>query len=337
MELVAFGRTELRVAPLCLGTMNFGTPGWGCDEQAAAEIVGVYRDAGGNFFDTANIYGGGESERILGRLLAGCRDDVVIASKVGFPSPDGGRWGLAPAGIRASLEGTLQRLGVDHLDLYQIHAFDAAVPLEETLGALDALIDDGLIRHAGCSNFFVWQIALAATFTARNSWRELASAQMMYSLVRRDLEREHFPYAQAFGTALIAYSPLHGGHLAAAWRSRDQMPADSRAVENPDVYLSDEDRVFSVTAAVVDRAEQIGATPGQVALAWAVRQPAITSTLTAARSAHELQEQLLALSLDADESFWDSLDSASAMPLSYPTDFYARIAARATAAACENS
>jgi aryl-alcohol dehydrogenase-like predicted oxidoreductase len=331
VELVDFGRTELRVAPLCLGAMNFGTPGWGCDEQAAAEIVGVYRDAGGNFFDTANIYGGGESERILGRLLAGCRGDVVIASKVGFPSPDGGPWGLAPASIRASLEGTLQRLGTDHLDLYQMHSFDASVPLDETLGALDALIDEGLIRHAGCSNFFAWQISHAGTLAARNSWRELASAQMLYSLIRRDLEREHFGYAQAFGTALIAYSPLHGGQLAAAWRNRDQIPADSRAVENPDVYLSDEDRVFRVTDAVVDHAALIGATPGQVALAWVVRQPAITSTLTAARSAAELQEQLRALSLDADEGFWSSLERASAMPLSYPSDFYARIAARATA------
>src|SRR5207244_7926900 len=127
----------------------------------AADIVRVYRDAGGNFFDTANIYGGGESERILGRLLAGSRDEVVLASKVGFPSPGGGPSGLDPANIRASLEGTLQRLGTDHLDVYQMHSFDARVPLETSLGALDALVDEGLIRHAACSNFFAWQLAHA--------------------------------------------------------------------------------------------------------------------------------------------------------------------------------
>jgi aryl-alcohol dehydrogenase-like predicted oxidoreductase len=309
--------------------MNFGTPGWGCDEEAAADIVSVYRDAGGNFFDTANIYGGGESERILGRLVAGSRDDVVIASKVGFPSPGGGPWGLGPENIRASLEGTLQRLGTDHLDLFQMHSFDASVPLEETLGALDALVDEGLIRYAACSNFFAWQIAHAATLAVRNSWRDLASAQMMYNLIRRDLEREHFGYAQATGLALIAYGPLHAGQLAGGWRSRDELPADSRALEQPDVYLADEARVFEVTAALVEHAHQIEATPGQVALAWVVRQPAITSTLTAARSADELREQLRALDLVADDSFWTSLDRATALPPSYPADFYTRLSGRA--------
>jgi aryl-alcohol dehydrogenase-like predicted oxidoreductase len=331
MELRAFGNTDLRVAPMCLGAMNFGTPGWGCDEQAAAEIVGVYRDAGGNFFDTANIYGGGESERILGRLVAGSRDEVVLASKVGFPSSGGGPWGLGPDNIRVSLEGTLQRLGTDHLDLYQMHSFDERVPLEDSLGALDVLVDEGLIRHAACSNFFAWQIAHAATLSTRNSWRELASAQMMYNLIRRDLEREHFGYAQATGLALIAYGPLHAGQLAAGWRSRDELPIDSRALEQPDVYLADEARVFGVTAAVVEHAREIGATPGQIALAWVIRQPAITSTLTAARSADELREQLRAFDVDADESFWASLDRVTALPASYPDDFYRRLSGRAAA------
>ena len=328
MELTDLGRTGIRVAPICLGAMNFGMPNWGCDEEAAAQIVRTYRDAGGNFFDTANVYGGGESERILGRLVAGSRDEVVLASKVGFPSPDGGAWGLGPENIRASLEGTLRRLGTDHLDLFQMHSFDASVPLEDSLGALDELVDEGLIRHAACSNFFAWQVAHAATLAAKNSWRQLASAQMMYSLIRRDLEREHFGYVHATGLALIAYGPLHGGQLAAGWRGRDELPADSRAVENPDVYLSDEVRVFRVTEVVIEHAAQIGATPGQVALAWVTRRPEITATLTAARSAHELREQLGALSLEADESFWESLDRATALPASYPSDFYARLAGR---------
>jgi len=236
--------------------------------------------------------------------------------------------GARPDNIRASLEASLQRLGTDHLDLFQMHSFDASVPLEETLGALDALVDEGLIRHAACSNFFAWQIAHAATLAARHSWRDLASAQMMYNLIRRDLEREHFRYALATGLALIAYGPLHGGQLAAGWRSREELPADSRAVDQPDVYLAYEARVFAVTTAVVDHAHQIGATPGQVALAWVVRQPAITSTLTAARSATELRDQLRAFDLVADESFWTSLDRATALPASYPDDFYARLSGR---------
>jgi aryl-alcohol dehydrogenase-like predicted oxidoreductase len=151
---------------------------------------------------------------------------------------------------------------------------------------------------------------------------------MMYNLIRRDVEREHLGYATHVGVALIAYGPLHGGQLASAWRSRDDLPADSRAVQNPDVYLADEERVFAVTRSLVTHAEQIGATPGQVALAWVLRNPAVTTTLTAARSADELRSQLGACTLDADDSFWASLDLATAMPPSYPTDFYDRLTRR---------
>ena len=332
MERAQFGRTDLEVTPLCLGAMNFGAPDWGCDADAAAGIVATFRDAGGNFFDTANIYGLGESERILGALLADGRDEMVIASKVGFPSPQGGPGGLSPQNLRASLEGTLERLGTSYLDLYQLHAFDTSVPLEDTLGALRDLVDEGLVRYAGCSNFFAWQIAHAQTVAQGQGWPGLASAQMMYSLIRRDLEREHFGCATATCVALIAYGPLHGGQLAAAWRSPDDLPSDSRAVQNPDVYLSDAERVFAVTASLVEHATRIGATPGQVALAWVLREPAIAATLTAARSAAELTEQLRAFELDADDGFWTSLDEATALPLSYPTDFYDRLRARAPAA-----
>jgi aryl-alcohol dehydrogenase-like predicted oxidoreductase len=328
MEPIPFGTTDVEVTPLCLGAMNFGTPGWGCDADAAADIVRVYRDAGGIMFDTANIYGGGESERILGNLVAGSRNEVILASKVGFPAPGRTEWGLAPSNLRGSLEGTLERLGTDYLDLYQLHSFDASVPLEDTLGTLHELVDEGLIRCAGASNFFAWQLAYADTIARTRSFHGLVSAQMMYNLVRRDLEREHVGYAREVGLALIAYGPLHGGHLAAGWQSRAELPPDSRAVENPDVYLADEARLFAVTDALVTHAEQIGATPGQVALAWVLRNPAITTTLTAARSADELREQLAAFTLDADDDFWSSLDRATALPPSYPSDFYERLTAR---------
>lgn len=330
LQRVPFGRTDLEVSRICLGAMNFGTPEWGCDEATAAEIVKVFRDAGGNFFDTADIYGAGESERILGRLLDGDRDDVVIAGKVGFPMPgdDGPR--LTPERMRASLLGTVERLGTDRLDLLQLHAFDASVPLVETLGALDSFVREGLVGHVGTSNFFAWQLALAGAVAEQHQLRPPVSAQMMYSLVRRDLEREHFGYAQASGLALIAYGPLHGGHLAAGWKTEEELPPDSRAVANPDVYLSDAERVFAVTGAVVEHAARIGATPGQVALGWTLRTPAITTTLTAARTPDELREQLRAVALDADDAFWRSLDEATALPSSYPSDFYARLVARNT-------
>jgi len=255
----------------------------------------------------------------------------VIASKVGFPSPQGGTGGLSPENLRESLVGTLERLDTTYLDLFQLHAFDASVPLDETLGTLQALVDEGLVRYAGCSNFFAWQIAHGQTIAQAQGWQGLVSAQMMYSLIRRDIEREHFGYAAETGLALIAYGPLHGGQLAAAWRSVDELPADSRALQNPDVYLSDATRVFAVTATLVEHADRVGATPGQVALAWVLRNPAIAATLTAA----QLEEQLRALDLDADPNFWASLDEATALPLSYPTDFYDRLRARTPASAVD--
>ena len=328
MELVPFGRTDLQVSSLALGAMNFGADGWGCDRRAAAEILRVYRDAGGNFVDTANIYAGGDSESILGELLVGQRDEIVLASKVGFPSPNTGRGGLTPENIRESLHDTLRRLRTDHLDLYQLHAFDQRVGLDDTLGALDDLVAGGLIRHTGSSNFFAWQMAYADGIADVAGASRLVSAQLMYSLVRRDIEREHIGYATQVGSAIIAYGPLHGGQLAAGWRRRSEIPDDSRAAGNPDVYLADEHRVFAVTDALVEHARQIGATPGQVALAWVLRQLGITTTLTAARSARELREQLDALTLDADDDFWASLDVATATPHSYPADFYGRLRGR---------
>jgi 1-deoxyxylulose-5-phosphate synthase len=328
MDPVRFGRTDLFVSPLALGAMNFGVSGWGCDEATAAEILRTYRDAGGNVIDTANVYARGESERILARLLAGNRDELVLAGKVGFPTLGGGPAGLAPESIRASLLGSLERLGTDHLDLLQLHAFDPRVPLDETLSALDELVSEGLIRYAGSSNFFAWQLAVADRIAGERTLVGLVSTQVMYNLVRRDIEREHLPYAQHAGLGVIAYGPLHGGHLAGGWRSRDDIPQDSRALANPDVYLADEDRLFSVTATLVEHSEKLGATPGQVALAWVVRRRGVTTTLTSARSAGELTEQLRAFGLDADESFWESLDRATTLPAGYPTDFYERLHAR---------
>jgi aryl-alcohol dehydrogenase-like predicted oxidoreductase len=329
VERRRLGTTDLEVSNLCLGAMNFGTPEWGCDADAAAAILARFQDAGGNFIDTANIYGLGESERILGTLIRGRRDDFVVASKVGFPMPGSAESAQSPESIRASLEATLERLDTDYVDLYQLHCWDPSVPLDETLGALRHLANEGLIRHAGCSNYFVWQIAHAASIALEQSWEGLVSAQMMYSLVRRDVEREHTGYARQFGIALLAYSPLHGGQLAGGWKSREELPPDSRALANPDVYLSDEERIFAVTGALVEHASSIGSSPGQVALAWVLRNPSVTSTLTAARSPEELDAQMRALDLDADDSFWTSLDHATRPSQTYPADFYERLGQRA--------
>ena len=317
------------VSRVCLGAMNFGTPGWGCDRDAAAAIVATYRDAGGTFFDTADVYGGGASEEILGELLRGARHDVVIATKVGMSiDPVHDPAGMAPARLRPALERSLRRLGTDYVDLYQLHHYDHTVPLAETLGAMDELVRAGLVRYVGCSNYFAWQIAEAMGVAAEHGLAPLVSAQMMYNLIRRDVEREHVDCAARYGLGLIAYGPLHSGMLAGGWTSRDLIPPTSRIGEFPEVYLGDEARAFGITAALVDDAAALGATPGQLALAWVLGNRSIASVLTAAQSPGELSEQLLAVELEIPAEVAARLDAASALPVTYPADFYERLGSR---------
>jgi 1-deoxyxylulose-5-phosphate synthase len=185
MEHRKLGRSGLEVSRICLGAMNFGTPGWGCDRDAAAAIVAVYRDAGGSVFDTADVYGAGASEQILGDLLRGARDEVVVATKVGLSlTPGPNRAGTSAKHIRTSVEASLRRLGTDYIDLYQLHNYDTAVPLEESLTAMDDLVRAGKVRYVGCSNYFAWQIAEAMGTAASRGLTGLVSAQMMYNLIR---------------------------------------------------------------------------------------------------------------------------------------------------------
>jgi 1-deoxyxylulose-5-phosphate synthase len=325
MNYRALGRSGLMVSRLCLGTMNFGMPGWGCDRSEAGRIVKAFRDAGGNFFDTADVYGGGASEEILGSLLASERDEVVIATKVGLPlGTDPNARGTSAKHIHRAVDGSLRRLGVDYIDLYQVHHFDHQVPLEETLGALDLLVNAGKVRYVGCSNFYAWQIADAANLALRRGLHPFISAQMMFNLVRRDIEREHFDVSRHYGVGIVAYGPLHAGLLAAGWCSREEVPVDSRVALVPEVYLADEERVFSVTRSLVDHAHQAGLSPGQLALAWVLRRDEVTSALTAALTAQELEDQLGALTVEVDDSIWESLDRSTRLPPSYPQDFYER-------------
>jgi aryl-alcohol dehydrogenase-like predicted oxidoreductase len=317
------------VSQICLGTMNFGMPGWGCDRAEARRIVKVFRDAGGTFFDTADVYGGGASEEILGTLLRSERDEVVIATKVGLPTgADPNARGTSAKHIQIALEGSLRRLGVDYIDLYQVHHFDHQVPLEETMGALERLVNAGKVRYVGSSNFYAWQIADAAHVALQRGLSPFISAQMMFNLVRRDIEREHMDVCRRHGLGVLAYGPLHAGLLAAGWASREELPADSRVAMVPEVYLADEERAFSVTRSLVDHARQAGVRPGQLALAWVLRLKGVTAALTAALTARELEDQISSLSVEVNDEIWTSLDRATRLPASYPQDFYERQEAR---------
>jgi aryl-alcohol dehydrogenase-like predicted oxidoreductase len=329
MDYRALGRSGLMVSQICLGTMNFGMPGWGCDRAESERIVKVFRDAGGNFFDTADVYGGGASEEILGSLLRAEREEVVIATKVGLPTgADPNARGTSAKHIHTAVEGSLRRLGVDYIDLYQVHHFDHQVPLEETMDALDRLVLAGKVRYIGCSNFYAWQIADAANLALQRDLSPFISAQMMFNLVRRDIEREHIDVTDRHGLGILAYGPLHAGLLAAGWATREEIPPNSRVAMVPEVYLADEERTFSVTRSLVEHAHRSGIQPGQLALAWVLRQKGITAALTAALTSRELEDQLCALTVEVDNSIWASLDGATRLPASYPQDFYERQAQR---------
>ena len=330
MEYRALGRSGLQVSRLCLGTMTFGQDGWGCEEDESRRIVDAYLDAGGNFFDCADVYGNGRSEEILGRAIASRRSDVVITSKAGMRTAQGPNGvGLSRAHMQDALHASLRRLGTDYIDVYFTHFFAANTPLDETLGTLDDFVRAGKIRYVGVSNFFAWQLGQAATVARDIGAAPIVSCQAMYNLIRRDLEREHFAACQEFGMGLVTWSPLHSGVLANGLTTADEPPPGSRAAAGPGVrktYLGDE-RVDQVVRGLSDVAEQAGVSRSALAMGWILRRPEITSVLTGIQHVDELTSNIAAFDLPVDDTVWKELDRVTALPTSYPTDFYERLPA----------
>jgi 1-deoxyxylulose-5-phosphate synthase len=325
MEFRQLGGTGMRVSRFCLGAMTFGTPSWGCDEDEARRIIDVFLDAGGNLIDTANAYSGGRSEEIVGAALGGRRDEVVVATKVGNAlGPNPTDWGMSRKHILTALDQSLKRLKTDYIDLYQMHYYDNTTPIEETLGVLADCVHAGKVRAIGCSNYFAWQLAEANVIARSIGALPFASCQMMYNLVRRDLERDIFPVCHAREVALLTYSPLHSGLLGRPIDVDRGPEPGTRAAMNPSVYLGDEERFRNVTSAVVDVAAKAGHTTAEVALGWVLRQEPITSVLIGAQSVDEVQQNLAVADLKIDETLWSELDQATAPTPSYPSDFYTR-------------
>ena len=224
MKYRYLGRSGLLVSRICLGTMTFGNKDWGCDLDTARAIVKSFVAGGGNFIDTADMYSGGESEKMLADILKDCRrDDIVLATKAWFPTgePVTAR-GLSRKHIVEACEASLKRLGTDFIDLYQFHGPDPFTPMEESLRAADDLIRAGKVRYLGCSNFYGWQIARSNGIAERRGFEKLVSAQHLYNLVRRDIEREVLPAAEAEGLGMICWSPLAAGMLSGKYRGQDK-------------------------------------------------------------------------------------------------------------------
>lgn len=291
------------VSRLCLGAMLMG------ERTPAAEahtMLDRFLDAGGTFIDTADTYGDGESERTLAPWLARHRDQVVIATKVRFGVSDPGGEGLAPERIRAACEASLRRLGVDTIDLYQVHAPDPAVPLEDTLAALDGLVQAGKVRALGASNFPAWLLAWALATQDREGWAPFISLQPQYSLVERSAELELLPLCRATGLGVLPWGPLGAGFLTGRYR-RDNLPADGRiSTASQDLEEAAARRATERNFQVVDAATEIAARHGrpipQIALAWLLGVPGITAPVIGPRTLTQLEDLLGATELDLDDA-----------------------------------
>lgn len=325
MRYNRLGRTGLFVSELCLGTMTFGE-GEGMFKQMGAlgqsdvnPQVKAAVDGGINFIDTADVYSAGKSEEAVGRAIRDLglnRNELVIATKALGPMGEGvNARGASRFHLLNAIDASLDRLGMDHVDLYQIHGWDPATPLEETLRALDTIVQSGRARYVGVSNWAAWQIARAIGKTEQLGLTPLASLQAYYSLVGRDLEHEIAPMLEAEGLGLMVWSPLAGGFLSGKYRRGQEGEGRRASFDFPPV---DKDQGYDAVEAMDDIAASHGATVPQVALAWLLAKPVVSTVIIGARKLSQLQDNLGASDVRLTEEDIARLDAAYAPPLQYP-------------------
>jgi aryl-alcohol dehydrogenase-like predicted oxidoreductase len=325
MEYRQLGRSGLRVSTITLGTMGFGGSGWAAavgqiDVDGARRQIGLARDAGVNLFDTADVYSGGTSEEILGQALGSDRQDVLVATKARGAMGDGPNdAGLSRHHIIRAAEASLRRLGTDYIDLYQAHEWDGQTPLEETLHAFDHLVQSGKVRYIGCSNYAAWQLTKALWTSERERLSRFASMQVYYSLQARDIEYELVPLAVDQGLGILVWSPIAGGLLSGKYRRGVDAPAGSRHLgdwSEPPVH--DEDKLYDTIEELVAIGADHGVSAAQVALAYTLAKPAVTSVIVGARTEEQLADNLAAADLSLSAEEMARLDTVSAQPLLYP-------------------
>jgi len=321
------GRTGLFVSELCLGTMTFGGSSgmWaqiGQLQQAEAErLVGLALDAGINFIDTADVYSQGRAEQITGQALRNlnvARDQVVVATKVfGETGPGVNSRGATRSHILGGVKASLQRLQLDHIDLYQIHGFDPATPIEDTVRALDQLVRDGQVRYVGVSNWAAWQIAKALGIAERLALARFESLQAYYTVAGRDLERELIPMLRSEGLGLLVWSPLAGGLLSGKYGRQQQAEPGSRRVAF-DFPPVDKDRAWDCVDVMRGMAQDKGVSVAQVALAWLLHQPQVTSVILGAKRPEQLADNIAATQVQLTAAELARIDEVSRLAPEYP-------------------
>jgi aryl-alcohol dehydrogenase-like predicted oxidoreductase len=327
MKYATLGNTGLLVSKLCFGTMTFGD-GRGLfkaistvGQSGADELVKTSIDGGINFFDTADNYTEGESEKILGQSLKNlniARKDVVIATKVySRVGPGRNDIGASRGHIMDGVEASLRRLQTDHIDLYQIHGNDSVTPVEETIRALDTLVQQGKVRYIGCSNWQAWKIAKALGISEFRNLAQFDTLQAYYSIAGRDLEREIVPLLESEKVGLLVWSPLAGGLLSGKFSRTNQKAADSRRTDY-DFPIVDKERAWNILDVMAPIAKARRCSPARLSLSWLLAKPVVTSVIIGAKRLDQLQDNLAAVELVLTPDELRQLDEVSALPPEYP-------------------
>lgn len=324
MEYRQLGKSGLRVPVLSFGTATFGGnneffKSWGNTQVSEAKrLVDICLDAGINFFDTANGYSNGAAEEILGQAIEGKRNQVLISTKCTFPTGVGANdYGSSRYHVLRSCEESLKRLHLDHIDVYHMHGFDGTTPVEETLSALESLVQSGKIRYIACSNFSGWHLMKSLSISEKNGWSRYIAHQAYYSLVGREYEWELMPLGQDQGVGTIVWSPLAGGALTGKIRRNKPAPKDSR-IGVREFVPYDAEKLYNVIDALDEVSEETGKTIAQVALNWLLQRPTISTLIVGARNEEQLKQNLGAAGWNLNSEQMNKLNKASETKMIYP-------------------
>jgi len=326
----SLGRTGLKVSSLSLGTMTFG---WGADREVAQRLFDTYRTFGGNFVDTADMYSGGVSEEWLGTMIeaAKARDEIVLATKFSFCAQNGNpnAGGNGRKNILRALDGSLRRLRTDYIDLYIMHTWDRVTPVEEVASTLNDLVRSGKVRHIGLSDVPAWYASRFVTIADLRGWERPATLQLEYSLVSRNLEREHLPLAQEVGISITPWGPLGSGFLSGKFsRVEDKIIGSGRVVDmkdsgNPTLEkFAKRKQNWRILESLLEVAKGLGKSPSEIALAWVIGRPCSTSTLIGANRVEQLERNLDATAVSLPQDVIQVLDEVSAPEPNELDDFF---------------
>ena len=328
------GNSGLRVSEAALGTMTFGEDwGWGSSKDEARKVYDAFREAGGNFIDTANLYTNGTSESLLGEFMQGHRQSVVLATKYtnANPGTDPNAAGNHRKSMMQAVEGSLKRLRTDYIDLYWVHIWDQLTPVEEVMRGLDDLVRQGKVLYVGISDTPAWWIAQANTLAYLRGWSPFVGLQIEYSLIERTVERELVPMAKAFGLGVTAWSPLSGGVLTGKYHGTASSEPGRMNSDMMKQFLPEEQRTGRIVATVKKIALEIGCSMAQVALAWLRTRPVPVIPILGARKLSQLQDNLASFDLTLNEDQIKTLDESSRIDLGFPYELYSKEFPRAIA------